>query len=66
MLVDTLVFEICSPPLSHVQSHNPHVMDFMDNSIEESNGNTSNYDTSNNSSFMEAVSHSFDSVDDLQ
>jgi hypothetical protein len=41
-------------------------MDFKDNSAEESNGNTSNDDTNSNSSSIEAVTLSFDSVDALQ
>jgi hypothetical protein len=65
MLVDTFASEICSPPLLWVQNHDPRVMDFVDISAEESNGNTLNDDTSSNFSSIEAVSLNSDSVDAL-
>ena len=65
MLVDIFASEICSPPLSGVQNHDPRVMDFMDIFVEVSKGNTLNDDTNSNFSSIEAISLNSDSVDAL-
>ena len=48
--------EIYSPHLALVRSHDPHVMDFMDISADESTSNTSDDGTSSNSTSTDAIS----------
>jgi hypothetical protein len=55
MLAGTFASKICCLPLSQVQSHGLCVMDFMDILLDESNGNTSDDDTSSYSNSMEAL-----------
>jgi hypothetical protein len=55
MLANTFISQICSPPLSQVQSCDPRVMEFMDIYAIESNGNTSNDEISSYSSSTEAL-----------
>ena len=45
LMADALASQICSPSIAQVPSQDPHVLEFMDISADESNGHISDDDS---------------------